>query len=63
VLGPLVGTLVLLGLGEASKTFFATLTGGAVPGVDLIVFGALLIACVAFAPRGMMGLLRTGPTS
>jgi branched-chain amino acid transport system permease protein len=57
VLGPLIGTLVLLGLGEASKTVFAALTGGAIPGVDLVVFGALLIICVAFAPRGIMGLI------
>jgi branched-chain amino acid transport system permease protein len=57
VMGPLVGTLVLLGLGEASKTFFASVAGGALPGIDLVVFGVLLIICVAFAPRGIMGLL------
>jgi branched-chain amino acid transport system permease protein len=57
VLGPLVGTLVLLGLGEAAKTLFASLTGSAIPGIDLVVFGGALIACVAFAPRGIMGLI------
>jgi branched-chain amino acid transport system permease protein len=57
VFGPLVGAVLLLGLGEVTKTIFANLMGGAVPGVDLVVFGVLLIICVAFAPRGMLGLL------
>lgn len=58
VLGPLVGTLVLLGLGEVTKTVFANLMGGSVPGVDLVVFGIMLICCVAFAPRGVQGLVQ-----
>jgi branched-chain amino acid transport system permease protein len=56
VFGPLVGAVVLLGLGEVTKTTFANLTGGAIPGVDLVVFGVLLILCVAYAPRGVLGL-------
>ena len=56
VFGPLVGTIVLLGLGEITKTLFAQVTGGALPGVDLVAFGVLLILCVAFAPRGVIGL-------
>ena len=56
VFGPLVGTIVLLGLGEITKTLFAELTGGALPGIDLVAFGVLLILCVAFAPRGVLGL-------
>jgi ABC-type branched-subunit amino acid transport system permease subunit len=28
----------------------------AIPGVDLVVFGVLLILCVAYAPRGVLGL-------
>lgn len=58
VFGPLVGAMVLLGLGEVTKTIFANLMGGSVPGVDLVVFGILLICCVAFAPRGVLGLLQ-----
>jgi branched-chain amino acid transport system permease protein len=57
VFGPLVGAVVLLGLGEITKTTFQALTGTAVPGADLVVFGALLILCVSFAPRGLLGLL------
>ena len=57
VFGPLAGTIVLLGLGELTKSLFARLTGGALPGVDLVAFGVLLIVCVAHAPRGIIGLL------
>jgi len=56
VCGPLVGTMVLLGLGEVTKILFAHITGGALPGVDLVAFGVLLILCVAFAPSGIIGL-------
>jgi branched-chain amino acid transport system permease protein len=59
VFGPLVGSILLLGLGEVTKTFFANLTGGAAPGIDLVVFGILLILCVAFAPRGVMGIVQS----
>ncbi len=59
VFGPLVGSILLLGLGEVTKTFFANLTGGATPGADLVVFGILLILCVAFAPRGVMGIVQS----
>lgn len=57
VLGPLIGTILLLGLGEITKTLFAHLTGGSLPGIDLVTFGVLLILCVSFAPRGLMGLI------
>ncbi|MCX7324219.1 MAG: branched-chain amino acid ABC transporter permease, partial [Hyphomicrobiales bacterium] len=58
VFGPLVGAVVLLGLGEVTKIVFANLMGGSVPGVDLVVFGILLIICVAYAPRGVLGLVQ-----
>jgi len=57
VFGPVLGALVLLGLGETTKALFSALFGGAWPGADLVLFGALLILCVAFAPRGLAGLL------
>jgi branched-chain amino acid transport system permease protein len=58
VFGPLLGALLLLGLGEVTKTVISGLTNGAVPGVDLIVYGILLILAVAYAPRGVIGLLQ-----
>jgi len=58
VLGPIAGAVILLGLGEVTKSIFATLLGGAIPGVDLVVFGVLLIVAIAFAPKGAIGALR-----
>ncbi len=49
--GPLIGAVVLLGVGEITKAVV-----GGVPGVDLVVFGVLLILTVAFAPGGLAGL-------
>jgi branched-chain amino acid transport system permease protein len=51
--GPLVGALALHTLGEATK-----LVSGGVPGIDLVVFGACLIVVIAFAPQGLIGVLR-----
>ncbi|WP_291691207.1 branched-chain amino acid ABC transporter permease [Bradyrhizobium sp.] len=53
VLGPLIGAIVLLGLGELTKG----LSGG-IPGLDLLVFGVILVLCVAFSPNGLVTLLR-----
>ncbi len=50
--GPLIGALVIKALGEATKL----LTGGA-PGLDLVIYGVVLIAIVGLAPRGIAGLL------
>jgi branched-chain amino acid transport system permease protein len=58
VFGPLVGAVALLGLGEITKQTLQSWTGGATPGVDLIIYGVLLILCVAFAPKGIMGIVR-----
>jgi branched-chain amino acid transport system permease protein len=49
--GPLVGALVIKSLGEATKL----LTGGA-PGLDLVIYGVVLVAVVGLAPRGIAGL-------
>ena len=58
VYGPLLGAFTLLGLGEVTKQVISGWTGGALPGIDLVVFGVLLILCVAFAPKGMIGIAR-----
>ncbi|MBI0534396.1 branched-chain amino acid ABC transporter permease [Roseomonas sp. KE2513] len=57
VLGPVVGALALHGVGELAKLALGRVAGP-VPGVDLVVFGALLILAVAFLPRGMMAGLQ-----
>jgi branched-chain amino acid transport system permease protein len=53
VFGPLLGALVVKSLGEATKL----ITGDA-PGLDLVIFGCVLVLVVAFAPRGIAGLFR-----
>ena len=52
VFGPLLGALVVKTVGELTK-----LVTGAAPGLDLVIYGCVLILVVAFAPRGIAGLL------
>jgi branched-chain amino acid transport system permease protein len=52
VFGPLLGALVVKTLGEAAK-----LVTGDAPGLDLVIYGGVLVLVVAFAPRGIAGLL------
>jgi branched-chain amino acid transport system permease protein len=52
VYGPLLGALVVKTLGEAAK-----LMTGHAPGLDLVIYGVVLVLVVAFAPRGIAGLL------
>lgn len=52
VFGPLLGALVVKSLGEAAK-----LVTGDVPGLDLVVYGVVLILVVGVAPRGVAGLI------
>jgi len=53
VFGPLLGALVVKSLGEVTK-----LITGDVPGLDLVIYGCVLILVVAFAPRGIAGLMK-----
>ena len=52
VFGPLLGALVVKSLGEAAK-----LVAGDAPGLDLVIYGSVLVLVVAFAPRGIAGVL------
>jgi branched-chain amino acid transport system permease protein len=52
VFGPLLGALVVKSLGEATK-----LVAGDAPGLDLVIYGGVLVLVVAFAPRGIAGVL------
>ena len=51
VFGPLVGALALHFLGELTRG-----VAGRVAGVDLALFGALLIVVIALAPEGLQGV-------
>jgi branched-chain amino acid transport system permease protein len=50
--GPLLGALLVKTLGELTK-----LVTGDAPGLDLVIYGGVLILIVAFAPQGMAGLI------
>ena len=52
VFGPLLGALVVQSLGEGAK-----LIAGDAPGLNLIVYGAVLVLVIAFAPRGLIRLV------
>jgi branched-chain amino acid transport system permease protein len=52
VFGPLLGALALYFLGE-----FAKAIAGRIPGIDLALFGILLVLIIAFARDGLQGLL------
>jgi branched-chain amino acid transport system permease protein len=50
VFGPLFGALVVKSLGEGAK-----LVTGDVPGLDLILYGAVLVLVIRFTPGGLIG--------
>jgi branched-chain amino acid transport system permease protein len=52
VFGPLLGALVVKSLGEGAK-----LVAGDAPGLDLMVYGAVLVLVIGFAPRGFIGVV------
>jgi branched-chain amino acid transport system permease protein len=52
VYGPLLGALAVKAFGEATKLIAAD-----APGLDLVVYGCVLILVIAFAPRGIAGIL------
>ncbi len=51
VFGPLLGALVVRALGEGAQMA----TGGEAPGLDLVVYGCVLVLIIWFAPRGLIG--------
>lgn len=53
VFGPVVGSIVLHSLSEFTKSLV-----GRIPGIDLVIFGILLILVVRFPPSSIPGLIR-----
>ena len=49
--GPVLGAAVLHALGEATRNLFGTL-----PGLNLVIYGVVLVGIVLFMPRGLAGL-------
>ncbi|MDB5041024.1 MAG: inner-rane translocator [Candidatus Eremiobacteraeota bacterium] len=54
VWGPALGTLVVYPIGAWLRGTF----GGSLPGVDSLVYGVLVVACILGFPRGIVGLFR-----
>lgn len=52
--GPLLGAVVLVPLSEGTRV----LLGGTGKALDLLIYGALIMAIAVFQPAGLMGLLR-----
>ena len=52
-LGPLLGAAVLIPLQEYTRAYLGSLGSG----MDLIIFGALIILMMVKQPRGIMGIL------
>ena len=50
VFGPLIGALAVRALGEG-----ALMITGDAPGLDLVVYGAVLVLVIWFMPRGLTG--------
>lgn len=51
VFGPLLGAVVVRALGQGAQV----VAGGEAPGLDLIIYGSVLVLIIWFAPRGLMG--------
>jgi branched-chain amino acid transport system permease protein len=53
VFGPVIGAVILHALAEFTRTLV-----GRIPGIDLVIFGVLLILVVRFPPRHLLRYLR-----
>jgi branched-chain amino acid transport system permease protein len=49
--GPVLGALVLHLLADFTRSLF-----GSLPGINMVIYGVVLILIVMFAPRGLLGL-------
>jgi branched-chain amino acid transport system permease protein len=52
--GPLLGAVVLHTLAEATRNLF-----GQLPGVNMVIYGVVLVVIVMFVPRGLSGVGRS----
>ncbi|MCX7774875.1 MAG: branched-chain amino acid ABC transporter permease [Spirochaetaceae bacterium] len=51
--GPLLGAAILIPLQEYTRAYLAKLG----PGVDLVIFGLIIILVMQFQPKGIMGMI------
>lgn len=55
VYGPIIGAAILIPLSETTRIAF----GGSGTGIDLMIFGVLIILVACFQPRGIIGLVES----
>jgi branched-chain amino acid transport system permease protein len=56
--GPVLGALALHVLADLTRNLF-----GQMPGINMVIYGAVLIVIVMFLPRGIAGLYSHLPKS
>jgi branched-chain amino acid transport system permease protein len=49
-MGPFLGSLILTPISELTRTYL----GGTYAGVQLIIYGGILVAVMMFAPQGII---------
>lgn len=54
IYGPIIGAAILIPLSEYTRVYL----GGTGKGIDLMIFGALIIFVACFEPNGILGLLK-----
>jgi branched-chain amino acid transport system permease protein len=54
ILGPIIGAAILIPLSQYTRIIF----GGTGKGIDLIIFGLLVIVVACFQPNGIVGLFK-----
>lgn len=54
IYGPIIGAAILIPLSEYTRIYL----GGTGKGVDLIIFGALIVIVACFEPQGILGIFR-----
>ncbi len=54
VLGPALGAFILYPVGELARSVW----GGSAAGIHLLFYGAFLMLCIIFMPKGVVGLVR-----
>jgi branched-chain amino acid transport system permease protein len=54
VLGPVLGALVLVPIGEFTRSYLA---GGRLVGIHLVLYGLALMLAIVFVPQGLNGLI------
>ncbi len=55
VYGPLIGSIIYYVL----ELFFRRVTGGAASGINLVVFGLLIVLITCFQPKGIVGIAQS----